>query len=241
MKYKVFKEVNDLYDFAFNLFKEEIIKNPSIKLGLATGGTPVPLYKRLVKDYQENKTDYSLVSTYNLDEYIGLDRSHPQSYHYFMNDILFRHININLNNCHIPSGVADNLEEEAFKYHKLVVDANIDIQLLGLGSNAHIAFNEPGTSFDSITQIVSLTEQTKQDNKRFFEKIEDVPTTAITMGIKDILNAKWIVLIAAGENKADAVYNMIKGPVTEDVPASVLQNHPNVLILVDEEAAKKLW
>ncbi len=237
---KVFNSADELYDFAANIFITEVKTNPQVILGLATGSTPIPLYEKMVNDYKLNKTDYSQVTTFNLDEYVGLSPEHHQSYNFFMNQVLFKHVNIKSNNIHIPLGIATNLQEECQRYHNLVLNNQIDIQLLGLGSNGHIAFNEPNTSFDSVTQIVELTEETRLANSRFFDNIKDVPTHAITMGLLDIMNAKTIILIALGKQKAQAVYDMLHGEVSEKVPASILQKHENVLILLDKEAARKL-
>ena len=181
----------------------------------------------MIKAYQEGKVSFKNVKTFNLDEYLGLDGNHDQSYRYFMNHNLFNHIDINEENTHVP-GFINSDEEIALK-------GGIDIQLLGLGSDGHIAFNEPGTPFDSLTHITELTEQTISDNSRFFASIEDVPTKAVTMGLKSIMNAKKIVLIATGKNKADVVRQLIHGEISEALPCSILKKHDDVTIYVDSD------
>ena len=209
-------------------------------LGLATGSTPIGVYEALIKDHKANGTDYSQIRTVNLDEYVNLDKNHPESYYSFMHRNLFNEINVNKDNINLPDGNNKDLIE-ASKAYDLVLEQNQpDIQILGIGANGHIGFNEPGTPFDSTTHIVYLQEQTRKDNARFFNSIDEVPTQAITMGIKSIMQAKRIILIAFGENKAEAVYQMIKGKVTINLPASILQNHPNVEVYLDEAAAKKM-
>jgi|SRR5690625_2658268 len=240
MKVYIFENENDLFEDLKNKYVEKIKKNPNINLGLATGGTPVPLYEKLIEDYKKNQTNYENVKTFNLDEYIGLPEGHEQSYRTFMNNIFFNHVNINLANTHIPSGNVKDLNEEALRYDKLLIDNPIDVQLLGIGTNAHIGFNEPGSSFDSNTIIVDLTQETRDANVRFFDDMKDVPTKAITMGIGSILKAKEIILVATGEHKAEAIKNTIEGPITKDVPASILQAHDNVSIYLDKKAAKLL-
>lgn len=240
MKVYIFENEELLFEDLKNKYVEKIKNNPNINLGLATGGTPVPLYKKLIKDHKENKTSYKNVKTFNLDEYIGLDEGHEQSYRTFMNNLFFKHIDINLANTHIPNGNVSDLEKEAKRYDNLLEENKIDVQLLGIGTNAHIGFNEPGSSFDSNTIIVDLTQETRDANVRFFDKMEDVPTKAITMGIGSILKAKEIILVATGSHKAEAIKNTIEGPITKDVPASILQAHDNVSIYLDKEAAKLL-
>lgn len=232
------KIITDKKEVLDKLAAEEVItlvKNkPNAILGLATGSSPVGLYENLIKDYKNNKTDYSNVKTFNLDEYYGLAIDHEQSYHTFMNNILFKHININLDNSNFP-----DLEDPA-SYTELLKENPIDLQILGIGSNGHIAFNEPGTSFDSTTQYVRLAESTIKDNSRFFDSIEDVPTQAVTMGLKDIMRAKKIILLAFGKNKAEAIKALVNGQKSEDCPATILQDHPNLTIYLDEDAASLL-
>ena len=218
-----------------NIFIDEIKKNPRCVLGFATGSSPLGIYKNIIDAYKKGEISFKEVTTFNLDEYIGLDENNEQSYRYFMNHNLFNHIDINMANTHVPSGFTKD-DAEAIKYDKLIESkGGIDIQLLGLGSDGHIAFNEPGTSFDSMTHIVELTEQTIKDNSRFFERIEDVPTKACTMGLKSIMNAKKIVLIATGKSKREVVHKLLDGGISEDIPVSILKNHNDATIYVDEE------
>jgi len=218
-----------------------IKKNPYAKLGLATGSTPIRLYELMVKDHKENGTSYKNIQSYNLDEYFGLDQSHPQSYHYFMCKHLFNHIDIDMNNVHVPKGKG-NIEEEVKNYNTMLAENPVDIQLLGIGSNGHIGFNEPGTPFDSITHVVNLKQSTIEDNARLFfnGKIEDVPTQAVSMGIANIMNAKKVLLLAFGKGKAKAIKEMVEGPKTPELPASALQDHQNCILIIDEEAASLL-
>ncbi len=218
---------------AFELIKEGI-ENGAQVLGLATGSTPETLYQEMVK----SDVDFSNCVSINLDEYIGLSGDNDQSYRYFMNSHLFNDKPFKAT--YVPNGQAEDLEAECRHYEEILANHPIDIQILGIGENAHIGFNEPGTPFDAPTQVVELTESTINANKRNFEKIEDVPTTAISMGIGSIMKSKKVILIAYGEAKAEAIANTINGEMTTDVPASVLQNHPDVTVIVDEEASKRL-
>ncbi|MBS4749836.1 glucosamine-6-phosphate deaminase [Granulicatella sp. zg-ZJ] len=218
---------------AFTLF-EQSFQEKAIVFGLATGSTPIELYQLL----RESDLDFSDKISINLDEYIGLSAKDEHSYHYFMREQLFNDKPFKEN--HIPNGLEQCEEIEISRYENILKQYPIDLQLLGLGTNAHIGFNEPGTSFDTRTHKVALTESTIQANKRFFEKEEDVPTYAYSMGLQSIMDAKKIVLLAFGENKAQAVKDMIEGPVTIDVPASILQKHDNVTIIIDECAASLL-
>ena len=240
MKVIICKDALEVSKEAFKVMKEVISSTTNPVLGLATGSSPIPLYERLIEDHNENHTDYTNVTTFNLDEYVGLPKEHVESYYSFMHKNLFNGIEIPEENVHLPSGLG-NLEENCKHYEELLSKVKVDVQLLGIGSNGHIGFNEPGTAFDSKTHIVTLKESTRKDNARFFDCLgEEVPTEAITMGIGTIMNAKKILLIATGENKANAVEGMINGPITEDMPASILQNHPDVVVIVDEKAASKL-
>lgn len=220
----------------------EVLKNIDQPVfGLATGSTPIGMYERLVKLHKEGEISFKDVTTFNLDEYIGLPADHPQSYHYFMEDILFKHVDISSENTHLPNGVAEDLEQECKDFEKLIEEAGgIDLQILGIGENGHIAFNEPGSKFDGKTAIVDLAQATLEANSRFFDSIEDVPTQAITMGIGTIMKADKIILLASGSSKAEAMKQVVNGPVTEDVPATILQRHPNVTIIADEEALSDL-
>ncbi len=222
---------------AFEVMEEVVKGNPNAVLGLATGSTPIGLYKNMIKDYQENGTSYANIKTVNLDEYAGLDYSSDQSYIYFMRNNLFDHVNVDLKNTNIENGKAQDRQAECDRYNKLLETMQQDIQVLGIGSNGHIAFNEPGTPFGSVTHIVDLTENTIKDNARFFTSIDEVPRQAFTMGLKNIMNAKKILILANGANKAKAVYGLVKGEVTEEVPASILQLHPDCVLVCDEAAA----
>ncbi|NLL55750.1 MAG: glucosamine-6-phosphate deaminase [Clostridiales bacterium] len=233
------KNYDQMSSEAYNIVKELLIKKNNAVLGLATGSTPKGLYKNMIDDYKKGAVSYKNVCTYNLDEYVGLGKGDKQSYREFMRAYLFNHIDIDLNNTHLPSGKGD-LQKACDDYNKKLEAEKIDIQILGIGANGHIAFNEPGTSFDSVTHIVNLTPKTIRDNARFFDKLSDVPTQAITMGIANIMKAKKIVLMASGENKANAVYNAIKGEITTSCPASILRTHSDVTYILDEQAASKL-
>lgn len=240
MKVNTFKDLNHLYDELSSYYIKRINQTPNLTLGLATGSTPVPLYKRLIQGYKRHEVSFKNVTTYNLDEYIGIPKDHEQSYHTFMHHEFFDHIDIDLSKVHIPETSNQELLQSVKKYQDTFKSLKIDIQLLGLGSNGHIGFNEPKTPFDSITHIINLDQKTIADNARFFNHIEEVPKQALTMGIAEIMKAKEIIVVATGHQKADAVWRMIKGEITEDVPASVLQKHPNVTVYLDRFAAEKL-
>jgi glucosamine-6-phosphate deaminase len=220
----------------------EIIRSkPDAVLGLATGSTPIGCYRELIRMHKMEGLSFSKVSTFNLDEYVGLAPDHPQSYHYYMFQNLFNHVDIKVENIHIPNGVAEDLDEECLNYEESIKRAGgIDLQLLGIGRNGHIGFNEPGSSFESRTRVVKLSEQTRMDNARFFKSLDEVPTHAITMGIATIMEAKRIILLASGEAKAEAISKAIKGPKTVMVPASALQDHEDCLFIVDRKAASLL-
>lgn len=210
-------------------------------LGLATGSTPEGLYQNLIDAYKNNDVSFKDVVSFNLDEYIGLAADDPNSYQYFMKEKLFDKIDINPNQTHLPNGKAADIEQECQNYEALIKKTGqVDVQILGLGVNGHIAFNEPGTSFSSRTQRTDLVEETIEANSRFFENKADVPTQAITMGIETIMESKEIILLASGENKAEAVKQLVEGEVTEDFPASILQKHPHATIVIDEAAASLL-
>ena len=235
MVVKVLKS-EDINRAIADTFIELIKKNPHAVLGLATGSSPVGVYQLLVKANKDGVISFKDITTFNLDEYVGLDGSNDQSYRYFMNYNLFDHVDIDKNNTNVPSGVGD-IEALAKEYDKKIASkGGIDLQILGLGSDCHIAFNEPGTPFDSLTHVTDIAESTIKDNARFFARIEDVPTKAVTMGLKSIMNARKIVLIATGINKAKAIKNLLRGDKTEEVPCSILQDHPDCTIYVDEDA-----
>lgn len=218
---------------AFNVIKDAM-GNGIQTLGLATGSSPVDLYN----DMTSSDLDFSKMTSVNLDEYVGLDTKNDQSYHYFMNEHLFS--KKPFKQSFVPDGQAADIEQAAKDYDQIIEEHPIDIQLLGIGRNGHIGFNEPGTPFDEGTHKVTLTQSTIDANARFFEHEEDVPRYAISMGIGSIMKSKQIILLAFGEDKADAIKATVEGPVTEEVPASVLQNHDNVIVFVDEAAASKL-
>lgn len=225
---------------AFKIMQEVMRKERPV-LGLATGSTPLGLYKEMIRDHQENGTSYHNTVTFNLDEYVGLPKEHAQSYYTFMHENLFNHLDCPEENIHIPEGDRSDENQACIDYENLLKQYTVDIQVLGIGSDGHIAFNEPGTSFTSETHLMTLTEQTRRDNARFFDHdIRQVPTTAITQGLASIMRADKILLIATGANKAEAVYGMLKGPVTQACPASILQKHANVYVFLDKEAAAKL-
>ena len=237
MKILIVKNYGEMSKEAAEIIAEAVKSDPKIVLGLATGSTPVGCYEELIK----MKLDFSKVITFNLDEYVGLDVKHPQSYHYFMNDNLFSHINIKPENLHIPKGMAKDIAKFSIEYEEAIKKAGgIGIQILGIGSNGHIAFNEPGTSFDSKTGVVKLKESTIEDNARFFRNKEEVPKSAVSMGMSTIFGAKKIILLASGKNKAEAIAKALKGKITTDVPASILQNHKDVIVILDEDAASML-
>ncbi|MBQ4272934.1 MAG: glucosamine-6-phosphate deaminase [Clostridia bacterium] len=240
MKVIVVENYQQIGQLGAQIIADVIKNNPNAVLGLATGTSPIGIYQNLVEMCQKGEISFANVKTVNLDGYVGLDGTHPQSYRYFMNDNLFNHVDIDKANTFVPNGVAENLQEECARYTTLVNNLVQDIQLLGIGSNGHIAFNEPGTPFDSTTHVVNLTENTIKDNSRLFEDISQVPTKALTMGIANIMNAKRILIVANGKNKAQAVYDMVKGQVNTTCPASVLQNHPDVTVIVDKDAASLL-
>ncbi|MDF2858881.1 MAG: glucosamine-6-phosphate deaminase [Neobacillus sp.] len=221
------------------LLTEKIRSNPAITLGLATGSTPKGIYQFLIKDHQDNHTTYNQVKSVNLDEYIGLAPSNPNSYRYFMQHNLFEHLDIQGSNTYLPNGTVSDLEAECNRYEKLIEGiGGVDLQLLGIGQNGHIGFNEPGTSFNSRTHIITLAENTRLANSRFFNSIDEVPKQAITMGIATILKSTEIFLLASGEAKAEALARLINDGMSEDFPASALKLHENVTIIADKDALK---
>lgn len=240
MKVIIAKDYEEMSKKAFEVMREVVKGNPRAVLGLATGSTPIGLYKNMSEDHKQNGTSYREIRTVNLDEYAGLDYSSDQSYVYFMRSNLFDYIDIDLKNTNIENGKAADRQAECDRYNRLLEGMQQDIQVLGIGSNGHIAFNEPGTPFGSVTHIVDLAESTIKDNSRMFKSIDEVPRQAFTMGLKNIMNAKKILILANGANKAKAVYGLVKGEVTEAVPASVLQLHPDCTLVCDEAAAALL-
>ena len=240
MKIIIVKDYEIVSDKAVEIMKEVVSGNPEAVLGLATGTTPLGLYARMIADHEENGTSYARVKAANLDEYAGVGKDNVNSYAYFMRKNLFDKIDIKLENTHIENGMALNADAECKRYAELLANMPRDIQVLGIGSNGHIAFNEPGTPFDSVTHTVELAESTVRDNARLFDRIEDVPRKAFTMGLSEIMQAKKILILATGANKADAVYGMIRGEVTEQLPASILRKHPDCVLICDEAAGSRL-
>ena len=240
MKIIVTKDYDKLSAQAAKIMLEVVTDNPHAVLGLATGTTPLGLYACMVADHEQKGTDYAHIRTVNLDEYKGLPKTHPQSYAYFMRKNLFDGLGIPPEHTDIENGMAKEEGKECARYDEVLEQLPRDIQLLGLGSNGHIAFNEPGTPFGSGTHVVSLAESTVKDNARLFDDISEVPRKAFTMGIRQIMQAKRILILASGSGKADAVAKMVKGAVTEAVPASVLQLHPDCTLIADQAAAAKL-
>jgi glucosamine-6-phosphate deaminase len=230
-----------LSDRAAEIVSAQIRGKPNSVIGFATGGTPGGLYKRLIREHRERGLDFSKIVSFNLDEYIGLGPDHSQSYHSYMWDHLFEHVNVNPSRMYIPDGLADDMEQYCRWYERRIDEyGGIDLQILGIGANGHIGFNEPGASLASRTHITKLAQKTIEDNARFFTDEEDIPRRAITMGIGTIMDADKIILLASGKNKADAIRATLEGPVTAMVPASVLQMHPEVTVLLDTEAAGAL-
>jgi len=233
--------VEEMSKTAARVVARVLNSKPNAVLGLATGSTPLGLYQELVRMHKEEGLDFSQVTTFNLDEYVGLKKNHPQSYHYFMHENLFKHINIPKENIHIPSGTTDNYAAFCQWYEQRIVQCGgIDLQILGIGADGHIAFNEPASSLGSRTRIKTLARQTIDDNARFFNMPEEVPIYAITMGVGTIMEAHKIILLANGTKKAAAVTAAIEGPVTSMITASALQLHRDVMFIVDQEAAGQL-
>lgn len=241
MEIRILPSYDDLSRSAATEVRNTLNSKPNAVLGLATGSTPLGLYRELVRMHREEGLDFSQVTTFNLDEYVGLGREDEQSYHYFMHENLFRHINIAPQNIYIPSGTTDNYEAFCSWYEQRILDCGgIDLQILGIGSDGHIAFNEPSSSLGSRTRIKTLARQTIDDNARFFDRAEDVPIYAITMGVGTILDARKILLLASGENKSAALSAAIEGPVTSMNTASALQLHEDVGVYLDKSAASQL-
>ncbi|MDY0405078.1 glucosamine-6-phosphate deaminase [Virgibacillus sp. 179-BFC.A HS] len=235
------KDYDALSDKAGELIAAKLKELKKPVLGLATGSTPEGLYQRLIEKYKRGEITFKHASSYNLDEYVGMKKDDPNSYRYYMNEKLFKHVDIPLDQTHVPAGDATNPEEACKKYEQAIQAAGgIDIQILGMGLNGHIGFNEPNTPFTAETHVVDLDESTRKANARFFASLDDVPTQAMTMGIATIMRSKEILLLVSGDSKAETLAKVIQGNVTEAVPASVLQNHPHVTIIADEAALSKL-
>jgi glucosamine-6-phosphate deaminase len=235
------KDYKDMSRKAANVISAQVIMKPNCVLGLATGGTPVGTYQQLIEWYNKGDIDFSEVTTVNLDEYRGILKDNPQSYWYFMHKNFFDSVNVRPDHIHVPDGADLDAEEACREYDQIIHNVGgIDLQLLGIGPDGHIGFNEPNAAFELGTHCVELTESTIEANKRFFEKKEDVPRQAYTMGIKSIMQARKVLMVANGANKADIIKTAFFGPVTPEVPASILQMHPDFTLVLDEEAAAKV-
>ena len=240
MKIIVTENYEEMSQKAAEIIIDVIKNNPNAVLGLATGSSPIGTYRNMINDHKENGTSYKNVSTVNLDEYVSLNKDHDQSYAYFMRKNLFDELDIDQTNTNLPCGVAPDLAKECDRYNAVLEKLVPDVQVLGIGSNGHIGFNEPGTPFDSVTHVVDLTESTIKDNSRLFASIDEVPKQALSMGIKNIMQAKSIIMVVSGKNKAEAVKGMVNGEITPNLPASVLQLHPFVTLVCDKDAASLL-
>ncbi|UCD36683.1 MAG: glucosamine-6-phosphate deaminase [Fidelibacterota bacterium] len=235
------KDYDAISNEGAKLVAEQVRKKPDSILGFATGSSPLGLYKELIRMHAEEGLDFSKVTTFNLDEYVGLPPGHDQSYHYFMWENLFKHINVDPRYVHVPQGMADDVEAHCEWYEERIVKVGgIDLQILGIGGNGHIAFNEPGSSLGSRTRIKTLTEKTRQDNARFFDNMDQVPKYAITMGIGTIMDARKLIMLANGKGKAQAIKNTIEGPISAMVPATIVQMHQHATVLIDEAAGSLL-
>ena len=238
MRVVILKTAEEVSQRAAEIIANLVGERPQAVLGLATGSTPLATYRRLIELHRSGELSFAQVTTFNLDEYVGLSGDHPQSYRYFMDSELFEHIDVDPAHCHVPDGLASDYHSYGQQYEQRIVDAGgIDLQLLGIGSDGHIAFNEPGSSLGSRTRLKALTEQTRRDNSRFFHSLDAVPKLAISMGVGTILEARQILLLATGASKADAVRAFIEGPITAQITASALQLHPAVTVVLDEPAA----
>lgn len=238
MELIVVKDYEEMSKKAAAIMSSQVLLKKDSVLGLATGDTPLGMYKELISKYKKNEIDFSKVKTFNLDEYYGVDRNNSQSYYFYMMNNFFKYINIDMSNINIPDGTAQNVEKECINYDRKIKEAGgMDLQILGIGVNGHIGFNEPNVSFEAQTHLVSLDDKTIKSNARFFNSIDEVPVKAISMGIKTILQSKKIILLASGESKAKAIYNTVKGKISPETPASILQLHQDVTIILDEKAA----
>lgn len=226
---------------AAQIVADRLRLRPNLVLGLATGSTPLGLYKELIRMHKDEGLDFSRVTTFNLDEYVGLPPTHNQSYRYFMNEHLFRHINVPERFIHVPDGMANDIDAHCDWYEDEIRKAGgIDLQILGIGANGHVAFNEPGSSLGSRTRVKTLTEKTRKDNARMFKSIDEVPKYALTMGVGTIMDARELLLMANGQGKADAIKAAVEGPLTGQCPASVIQLHRKTFVIVDKDAGAKL-
>ena len=235
------KDYQEMSEKAGEIIISKISRTEKPVLGLATGSTPEGLYRYLIEKYKQDTVSFADASSFNLDEYVGMNPDDENSYHHFMMEKLFNHIDIPEDQIHLPNGVAEDMERECRDYERRIrIAGQVDIQILGLGVNGHIGFNEPGTSFSSRTHIVDLDESTREANARFFNSIEEVPTQAITMGIETIMESREILLLVSGEPKAEALKELFEGQVTEEFPASILKEHANVTVIADQSALSKV-
>ena len=241
MKIYKAKDYDELSRKAANIISAQVLLKPDCVLGLATGSTPIGTYKQLIEWYEKGDLDFSAAKSVNLDEYRGLTKDNDQSYYYFMYNNLFKHININMENTNVPDGTEPDSEKECSRYENVIeAYGGVDLQLLGLGHNGHIGFNEPDKDFPRTTHCVDLTQSTIEANKRFFASVDDVPKQAYTMGIGTIMKARKILLVVSGADKAQILHDVLCGPVTPEVPASILQLHSDVIVVADEAAMAKL-
>lgn len=240
MVVKICKDYDEMSRVAANIFATQIITKPNSVLGFATGSTPEGTYKELVKMYKDGMISFKDVTTFNLDEYVGITRENDQSYYYFMHHHLFNHVDVNESRVNIPN-TGGNLQDECMDYERRIREVGgVDLQIVGIGNNGHIGFNEPCDNFVENTNVVELQQRTIEANARFFDKIEDVPTKAVTMGIGTIMRARQVVLVASGQGKADIIRDIVKGKITPNAPASILRFHSNVTVIIDKEAASML-
>ena len=241
MKIYKAKDYDELSRRAASIIASQVLMKPECVLGLATGSTPIGTYKQLIEWYEKGDLDFSAAKSVNLDEYRGLTKDNDQSYYYFMYNNLFKHININMENTNVPDGTEPDSEKECSRYENVIeAYGGVDLQLLGLGHNGHIGFNEPDKDFPRTTHCVDLTQSTIEANKRFFASVDDVPKQAYTMGIGTIMKARKILLVVSGADKAQILHDVLCGPVTPEVPASILQLHSDVIVVADEAAMAKL-
>lgn len=240
MKIIIANDYDEVSRLAYGVIKSIVLANPNAVLGLATGSSPVGIYKLMGEDCARGEVSYKNIKTVNLDEYVGLPKDHEQSYKRFMQDNLFSRIDILSENTHLPDGTASDLQAECSRYDALVASLHPNVQLLGIGRNGHIAFNEPGTPFDSSTHTITLEESTRVANAKYFSSLNEVPRKAITLGIKGIMSAKKLLLVATGTEKSDAIARALGGRIDESCPASILQKHGDVVVVLDKNAASKL-
>ncbi|MFD0868385.1 MULTISPECIES: glucosamine-6-phosphate deaminase [Paenibacillus] len=241
MNVHIFSSNEELNEAAAGLLAATLHTKANAVLGLATGSTPVGVYEKLVELYKKGSVSFKSAKTFNLDEYVGLPRDHSESYYTFMNTRLFQHIDLPAENAHIPNGNAEIVQEECVRYDQMIEQAGgIDIQILGIGHNGHIGFNEPGPTLQSATHLVDLHEETRKANARFFDSIDDVPVQAITVGLGTIMKSKTILLLAKGSDKAEIMHRALRGPIDPQCPASFLQLHPQLIVMTDSEAGRLL-